>query len=947
MLLKYILNYKIPLIFILTIIVVFVLQSILIRPVSVNADGTTVTTTDDEFDVVPNGNCSLREAIQSVNTQASFGGCGIPVDDTVILPAGTYTLTLIGNEEDLNATGDLDILHNIVITGTEASNTIIEGDPVGVENPLRDRIIQIADNLVVTISDISIQDGYIQRIGPNPSEPYDFYDGALGGGIYVGRAVDLTLTGCIIQNNKVYTESLDAAGGGIYTNGDDNILTIESCQIINNIAQAFANIYILPYTHDANSYGGGIFSSSHITRNAYGIPTAESDLGIDFTLIDSDVSDNLSTSSGEGAVPYSISYSSGGGIGIAAIKDTFIITNSHIDNNSVNSHDYYAWGWGGGILLLDVYDRIDLPTGVIENSSISGNDLITISNESDSKGWGGGASLGIPININRSDISNNRIITQSEIPDTYENYIEDWGGGLGLQTIGSSTWNSTITNSTISNNLIQGTFIENGLDNYSLIYGGGIYNSNHNITFINNTISSNEIEIIANTHLGDSHVIIGGGILNDGGNLELLFNTIANNSVAPTHLIDDLNSQKLGSGYFEWGNSYMKSNIFDNDQDGNINCFDEDYYWNGAPSHINSFGYNIDSDNTCFSMENQGLNDLHIDPQLEPLADNGGGLLTHALTISSPPLDYSTDCNDIFIPEGQLLALIITDERAYPRPIDGDEDGNAYCDSGSFEYQLGEEPYCGNGNLDEGEECDDGNNEDGDGCSSQCMIEPYCGDGNLNEGEECDDGNNENSDGCTSQCIIEDESYCGDGTIDEGEQCDDGNTQDNDGCSAICQIEEIWSYCKDDEEYNVEYNFGDLEWWDDGWAPPTDITCTWEQVQGSLPIVFDPTTYTIPANSDNLYPLEVLSSITFSTIPTNGSDVYGIRANCGDQVSEILYFNAQEIIDCCLDLRELPDTGIPVKISHTLFLGIVLILCPFVYRVFRKRSSINSLDLEY
>lgn len=34
-----------------------------------------------------------------------------------------------------------------------------------------------------------------------------------------------------------------------------------------------------------------------------------------------------------------------------------------------------------------------------------------------------------------------------------------------------------------------------------------------------------------------------------------------------------------------------------------------------------------------------------------------------------------------------------------------------------------EEPYCGDGNLDSGEECDDNNNTDGDGCSSTCTNE--------------------------------------------------------------------------------------------------------------------------------------------------------------------------------------------------------------------------------
>jgi len=35
-------------------------------------------------------------------------------------------------------------------------------------------------------------------------------------------------------------------------------------------------------------------------------------------------------------------------------------------------------------------------------------------------------------------------------------------------------------------------------------------------------------------------------------------------------------------------------------------------------------------------------------------------------------------------------------------------------------------PYCGDGNIDSGEECDDGNNIDGDGCSSTCQEEDYC-----------------------------------------------------------------------------------------------------------------------------------------------------------------------------------------------------------------------------
>jgi len=72
---------------------------------------------------------------------------------------------------------------------------------------------------------------------------------------------------------------------------------------------------------------------------------------------------------------------------------------------------------------------------------------------------------------------------------------------------------------------------------------------------------------------------------------------------------------------------------------------------------------------------------------------------------------------------------------------------------------------------------------------------PYCGDGNVDEGEACDDGNTTNGDGCENDCSLTPppppppHSCCGDGTVDEGEQCDDGNTTDGDGCSATCTEE--------------------------------------------------------------------------------------------------------------------------------------------------------------
>lgn len=74
-------------------------------------------------------------------------------------------------------------------------------------------------------------------------------------------------------------------------------------------------------------------------------------------------------------------------------------------------------------------------------------------------------------------------------------------------------------------------------------------------------------------------------------------------------------------------------------------------------------------------------------------------------------------------------------------------------------------------------------------CGGDCgvpVVDPYCGDGNVDPGEQCDDGGETAS--CDSNCSL---ALCGDGTLNHtaDEQCDDGNTNPGDGCDANCQVE--------------------------------------------------------------------------------------------------------------------------------------------------------------
>lgn len=58
---------------------------------------------------------------------------------------------------------------------------------------------------------------------------------------------------------------------------------------------------------------------------------------------------------------------------------------------------------------------------------------------------------------------------------------------------------------------------------------------------------------------------------------------------------------------------------------------------------------------------------------------------------------------------------------------------------------TGEDPFCGDGNVDPGEECDDGLDNNGldQSCLPDCNLN-VCGDGNLAPDEACDDGEDDN-----------------------------------------------------------------------------------------------------------------------------------------------------------------------------------------------------------
>ncbi len=127
------------------------------------------------------GHISLRSAIMAANAR--------PNGDTIILPKGTYTLTIPGANEDQDATGDLDIINKLTIKGAGAASTIIDGNNL-------DRVFEILSTSA-TIAKVTIQHGRASH----------------GAGV-LNSGGNVTLSSVLIQDNLAIGSS-GSAGGGV------------------------------------------------------------------------------------------------------------------------------------------------------------------------------------------------------------------------------------------------------------------------------------------------------------------------------------------------------------------------------------------------------------------------------------------------------------------------------------------------------------------------------------------------------------------------------------------------------------------------------------------------------------------------------------------------------------------------------------------------------------
>ncbi len=264
----------------------------------------TVTTNVDELN--SDKDCSLREAIQAANTDTAIDYCTAGSgDDTITIPAATYSLSIAGSGEDLNATGDLDIRDNLTLNGAGQGATIIDGQGI-------DRVLHLPEVVTVSLNDLTIIGG---RAPDNTSGGW----GGSGGGIAALNDSTLEITRCTIEKNFAGDGDLGGGyGGGISISGT---LTMTDCTVSDNNA-GNGNDGAAGANGRLGGEGGGISASSFAV----------------VTLTRCQLTGNASGDGGNGGTGDTDGSNSGRGGGIAVGGDsTLTITDCWIDGNSTGA----------------------------------------------------------------------------------------------------------------------------------------------------------------------------------------------------------------------------------------------------------------------------------------------------------------------------------------------------------------------------------------------------------------------------------------------------------------------------------------------------------------------------------------------------------------------------------------------------------------------------------
>ena len=271
---------------------------------------------------------------------------------------------------------------------------------------------------------------------------------------------------------------------------------------------------------------------------------------------------------------------------------------------------------GAGVLVLDSGSNLTLTNVTVANNEATG--------DSDD----GVTGVGI---FNTGTLQ----LINSTVSGNFANYAPLSLRGAGIFNQGTLT----VTGSTISGNSF---FMPNNFN----VAGGGISNLGGTVNITNSTISDN---FVPNIGAGAGIYQEGTGIGQATGTTTVKSSTIANNT-GPTAVA---HSATVG---------FVNSMVY------NPSTVAE------CQSAVTSNGNNLDRDGTCFGQPS----DLHGNPDLGPLQNNGGATKTRALGLGSIAIDKGDDSHCMSSP---------IDQRGSPRIVGGDAALGKVCDIGAYEFR--------------------------------------------------------------------------------------------------------------------------------------------------------------------------------------------------------------------------------------------------------------------
>jgi CSLREA domain-containing protein len=192
--------------------------------------------------------CSLREAVAAAN-QA-------PGTDVIELPPGIYVLTRTGAGEDGGATGDLDVDDPLILVGTDAGSTILDGN-------VADRVLDIRAE--TEIFGVTVRNGLV--------------NGA-GGGVLVRKTTldyRVVVRRSMISGNRALGPNGD--GGGVMSETSGTLAVFEST-VADNRADAKGGglaadhwMWVADSTVSGNSaglQGGGLYYPLQFWASVWG-----------------------------------------------------------------------------------------------------------------------------------------------------------------------------------------------------------------------------------------------------------------------------------------------------------------------------------------------------------------------------------------------------------------------------------------------------------------------------------------------------------------------------------------------------------------------------------------------------------------------------------------------------------------------------------------------------